>query len=152
KAARPSNWTEIVKEKCGLRQRSAYYYLSLAEGKSLEQHRAENRERVARHRALRNAKTGVRQRELDAKQAEIDKLNVQVDRLKDELASLKDAQALKAEIGKQCTFFEQIGRFLGEARELATHFDQNRDAVLGRMQSAKRAADSARKASSNNKA
>jgi hypothetical protein len=38
---------------------------------------------------------------------------------------------------------EKISRLLGEARALATHLAQNRDAVLGKMQSAKTAADAA---------
>src|SRR4051812_30390178 len=62
KELRPNNWLEVVKAECNLRRRAAYSYLALAEGKPIEQHRAENRERVARHRALRNAQNRVQQR------------------------------------------------------------------------------------------
>jgi hypothetical protein len=147
KDARPNNWIEIVKAECNLRRRSAYNYLAIAEGKPVEQHRAENRERVARHRALANARNEVRQHELDAKQAQINELNALVDRLKAEITELRDEKALKTENQAQCIALEKISARLGEARALAAHLDQNRNAVLGKMQSAKRAADTALKAS-----
>jgi polyhydroxyalkanoate synthesis regulator phasin len=140
--ARPNNWIEIVKSECNLGRRSAYNYLAIAEGKPAEQHRAENRERVARHRALRNAQNGV-----DVKQAQIDKLNALVDCLKAEIAELKNEKALQTENQAQRIALEKISTRLGEAHALAAHLNQNRNAVLGKMGSAKRAADTALKAS-----
>jgi len=137
KVARPNNWIEIVKEKCGLQQRSAYYYLAFAEGKaSLDQHRAENRARVARHAALANAKKAAQQRELAAKQAEIDKLTVQVDRLTAELVSLKDERALKeltANYAKVRTTLENNDKLMGEVRSFCRHYQHHQEAIVSRI-------------------
>jgi hypothetical protein len=144
--ARPHNWIEIVKAECNLRRRSAYNYLAIAEGKPVEQHRAENRERVTRHRALRNAQNRVRQHELDAKQAQIDKLNARVDRLKAEIAELQNEKALRAENTKLHVTLKKIGETLGVAVGLTGHFEHNRDAIIHKLNAAKNTADVALKA------
>ena len=55
KKARPDDWEDIVWAKCNLRRSSAYA-IRIADGtKTPEEQRAKNRERVVRHRALRNA-------------------------------------------------------------------------------------------------
>jgi hypothetical protein len=136
KDARPHNWIEIVRAKCGLRRRSAYNYLALVEGKPIEQHRAENRERVARHRALRNAQNG-------ARQAQISKLNAQVDRLKAEITELQDGKALKTETAKLHASLKKISETLGVAVGLTGHFEHNRDAIVRKLNTAKNTADAA---------
>ena len=56
KKARPDDWEDIVWAKCNLRRSSAYAYIRIADGtETPEEQRAKNRERVVRHRALRNA-------------------------------------------------------------------------------------------------
>jgi dynactin complex subunit len=136
KDARPHTWIEIVKAECGLRRRAAYNYLAIAEGKPVEQHRAKNRERVARHRALRNAQNEVRQ-------AQISKLNAQVDRLKTEISELQDGKALKTENVRLHAILKKIGETLGVAIGLTGHFEQNRDAIVHKLNAAKNTADAA---------
>jgi hypothetical protein len=132
--ARPHNWIEIVKAECNLRRRSAYNYLAIAEGKPVERHRAENRKRVARHRALRNAQNGVRQ-------AQISKLNAQVDRLKTEIFELQDGKALKTEIVQLHAILKKIGETLGVAIGLTGHFEHNRNEIVHKLNAAKNTAD-----------
>jgi hypothetical protein len=134
KDARPHTWIEIVKAECGLRRRAAYYYLAIAEGKPAEQHRAKNRERVARHRALRNAQN-------EARQAQISKLNAQVDRLKTEISELQDGKALKTENAQLHAILKKIGETLGVAIGLTGHFEHNRDAIVHKLNAAKNTAD-----------
>jgi hypothetical protein len=56
KKEHPNDWLKVVKVECDLGRRSAYNYLAIIEGTAtVEEQRANNRERVARHRALRNA-------------------------------------------------------------------------------------------------
>jgi hypothetical protein len=133
KDARPNNWIEIVKAECNLRRRAAYNYLALAEGKPDEQHRAENRERVARHarrRALANAQN-------EARQAQISKLNAQVDRLKAEIAELQDGKALKTENASLHATLKKISETLSAAVGLTGHFGHNRDAIVHKLNAAK---------------
>ena len=134
KDARPHTWIEIVKAECGLRRRAAYNYLAIAEGKPVEQHRAKNRERVARHRALRNAQN-------EARQAQISKLNAQVDRLKTEISELQDGRALKTENVQLHATLKKIGETLGVAIGLTGHFEHNRDAIVHKLNAAKNTAD-----------
>ena len=134
KDARPHTWIEIVKAECGLRRRAAYNYLAIAEGKPVEQHRAKNRERVARHRALRNAQN-------EARQAQISKLNAQVDRLKTEISELQDGKALKTENAQLHAILKKIGETLGVAIGLTGHFEHNRDAIVHKLNAAKNTAD-----------
>ena len=134
KDARPHTWIEIVKAECGLRRRAAYNYLAIAEGKPVEQHRAKNRERVARHRALRNAQN-------EARQAQISKLNAQVDRLKTEILELQDGKALKTENVQLHAILKKIGETLGVAIGLTGHFEHNRDAIVHKLNAAKNTAD-----------
>jgi hypothetical protein len=136
KEARPNNWLEIVKAECGLRRRAAYDYLALAEGKPDEEHRAANRERVARHRALRNAQN-------EARQVQISKLNAQVGRLQAEIAELQDGKALKAENAKLHTSLKKISETLGAAVGLTDHFHHNHDAIIHKLNVAKNRADAA---------
>jgi hypothetical protein len=134
KEARPNNWIEIVKAECNLRRRAAYNYLAIAEGKPAEQHRAKNRERVARHRALRNARDG-------ARQAQISKLDAQVDRLKAEITELQDGKGLKIENAKLRAVLKKISETLGVAVGLTGHFGHNRDAIVHKLNAAKNTAD-----------
>jgi alanyl-tRNA synthetase len=134
KDARPHTWIEIVKDKCGLRRRSAYTYLSFAEGEPVEQHRAENRRRVAKHRALRNAQN-------EARQAQISKLTAHVDRLKAEIAELQNEKALKTENVELHATLRKIGETLGVAIGLTGHFEHNRDAIVHKLNAAKNTAD-----------
>jgi len=54
---------------------------------------------------------------------------------------MKDAKALKAKNDALRATLENISTLLSEARALSVHLPQNRNAVLGKMQSAKTAAD-----------
>jgi protein required for attachment to host cells len=144
KEARPNNWIAIVKVKCNLGRRAAYYYLAFVEGKPVEQHRAENRKRVARHarhRALANAQ----------KQAQIDKLNAQIDRLKAKIAELQSEKVLKAEIAELHVTLKKIGETLGVAIGLTGHFEHNRNEIVHKLNVAKNAADVALKAAPTSK-
>jgi hypothetical protein len=134
KDARPHTWIEIVKAECGLRRRAAYNYLAVAEGKPAEQHRAKNRERVARHRALRNAQN-------EARQAQIGKLNAQVARLQTEISELQDGKTLKTENAQLHAILQKIGETLGVAIGLTGHFEHNRDAIVHKLNAAKNTAD-----------
>jgi hypothetical protein len=136
KDARPHTWIQIVKAECGLRRRAAYNYLSFAAGKPVEQHRAKNRERVARHRALANARN-------EARQAQISKLNAQVARLKTEISGLQDGKALKAENVQLHTTLQKISETLGVAIGLTGHFEHNRDAIVHKLNAARNTADMA---------
>jgi hypothetical protein len=134
KEARPNNWIQIVKAECGLGRRSAYNYLAIYEGKSVEQHHAENRRRVAKHRALVMHKNA-------AWQERIDKLTVQIDRLKAENAELQNEKALRAENAKLHVTLKKIGETLGVAVGLTGHFEHNRDEIIRKLNEAKNAAN-----------
>src|SRR5262245_23936077 len=56
KKERPGDWQAIVKAECGLGRSQAYKFIALVNGtETVEEQRAKNRERVARHRSpLRN--------------------------------------------------------------------------------------------------
>jgi hypothetical protein len=136
KDARPHNWIQIVQAECHLRRRSAYNYLAIAEGKPAEQHRTENRRRVAKHRALRNAQDA-------ARQEQISKLTAQVARLKTEISELQDGKALKTENVQLHAILKKIGETLGVAIGLTGHFEHNRDAIVHKLNVAKATADAA---------
>jgi dynactin complex subunit len=136
KEARPHNWIQIVKDKCGLRRRAAYTYLSFAEGEPVERHRAKNRERVAKHRALRNAQN-------EARQAQISKLNAQVDRLRTEIAELQDGKALKTENAQLHATLKKVSETLGVAVGLTGHFEHDRAEIIHKLNQAKNAAEAA---------
>jgi predicted RNase H-like nuclease (RuvC/YqgF family) len=111
-------------------------YLALAEGKPVEQHLAENRKRVAQHRAraLHNAQN-------EDRQAQISKLNAQVERLKTEISELQGAKALKTENVQLHAILQKIGATLGVAIGLTGHFEHNRDAIVHKLNAAKNTAD-----------
>jgi hypothetical protein len=136
KAARPHTWLEIVRIECGLRRRASYYYLGFAEGKPVEQHRAKNRERVAKQRALRAARD-------ETQQAQIGKLNAQVARLQTEISELQDGKALRVENAQLHATLKKIGETLGVAIGLTGHFEHNRAAIVHKLNAAKNMADEA---------
>jgi ParB-like chromosome segregation protein Spo0J len=108
----------------------------------------------------KTVKNNTSQRELDAAYAHIAELEaarehdkdlaeqlraaeIKIAKFENEIAGLQDAKALKAENGALRAALEKVSNLSGEARALAAHFAQNRDAVLGKMQRAKTAADTA---------
>jgi hypothetical protein len=108
----------------------------------------------------KTTKRNISQRELEAAQAHAAELEaarehdrnlaeqlrvaeIRISKFEDEIAELKDGKALKAEVNKLRAALERVSKLLGEARALAVHLSHNRDAVLGKMQSAKTAADTA---------
>jgi TolA-binding protein len=102
----------------------------------------------------KTVKSSISQRELEAAQAHIAELEAareydkdlaesRIAKLENEIAELTDAKALKAENSALRAALEKISERLSEARALGAHLPQNRDAVLGKVQTAKTAADAA---------
>jgi hypothetical protein len=151
-------WGRWLKDHCFLSQRTAQVYMRLANHRDeIETKLMEIPDlsvRVARKFIAKPAsqesnedpvpatpKTKISQRELDAAQMHIAELETARERDRDLVAEMKDAKALKAKNDALRATLENISTLLSEARALSVHLPQNRNAVLGKMQSAKTAAD-----------
>ena len=137
--AEPNNWESIVKTECRLGRTRSYELMAIADGKSVEQARADTarrvREHAARKREARPLANG--RRELVAAQNRLATTcaayETQIDRFKIELAELKDQKALRAELHAQRAALEDIDRLAGEVRALNTHPEHNRDAITEKI-------------------
>jgi Protein of unknown function (DUF3102) len=167
-------WGRWLKNNCYLSQRTVQVYMQLANHRDeVETKLAEIPDlslRVARKLIAKPApqksgenpdedpapatpktKNSISPRELEAAQAHIAELEAAREHDRGLVAELKDGKALKAENDALRAALKKISTLLSEARALAAHLSHNRDAVLGKMKSAKTAADSALKTAAEGK-
>jgi hypothetical protein len=121
KAARPNDWEDIVRAECNLGRRSAYDYMAISDGTlTVEDQGSANRERVARHRALRNAHNDAIAHELEGFKNEIAEPEVPFDAT---TASTTNRHAYKLNSTAEAAVSRFIYKLIGEidpefAREL----------------------------------
>jgi chromosome segregation ATPase len=159
-----AEWAVLVQEKAGIGKSRASELMQIADGtKTVEGIREATAEKVRQIRARKSSpvRTGENAgeptaiiskitKELESAQAHNAELETaherdedRLARFENELAELADAKALKAKNDALRATLENISKLLSEASALAAHLSQNRNDVLGKMQRAKTAADTA---------
>jgi hypothetical protein len=148
RAADPSAWETVVKDRCGLSRSRAYELMAIADGiKTTEQTRRERNLRQFRHRQKHVVRYVTDKQALAAAQAQILELKAaharEISRYKAAIAQLGDGGTLKFERDGAHAALGKVAKILSEARGLSGHFVHNKTEIIAKISRANMIATSA---------